>query len=66
MIDIKDHHITLSEVKQELKNRFKDHHITYREAYTVLGFINPDCPVFNPNLDEVLWYNPELDNGSYI
>lgn len=58
----------LKEKQKELNDRLSDHNLTYREVYEVLGLIDDDnrCLSLNPLLDRILYYNPELDNGSYI
>lgn len=58
----------LKEKEKELKDRLNDHHLTYREVYEVLGLIDDDnrWMALNPQLDRILYYNPELNNGSYI
>ena len=59
----------LEETKKELNNRLNDHHLTYREVYEALGLIDDDnrwIAELNPRLNEILYYNPKLDNGSYI
>jgi hypothetical protein len=58
----------LKEKQKELNDRLSDHNLTYHEVYEVLGLIDDDnrCMTLNPQLDRILYYNPELDNGSYI
>jgi hypothetical protein len=58
----------IENVKKELNDRFNDHHITYRELYEVIGIYNPMMKMMDTygKLDDILYYNPKLDNGSYI